>query len=390
MQPSRSSLARVVICALAALAAAPARGDGERGCSDPSGPKCTAQLSTGITWRFLAVGPEDGEVVFLLHGYTDTSRSVSRVMAALHALRPDLRLIAPDQRGHGESSLPAGADCPASPASCFRPADFAADVLAFMDARGIRRASVVGHSMGSLVAQELGLDHPERVERLVLISTAAAGVNNPQLLGLLDGFILPVWPDAFAAAGIAWPDGAYALSPEAAVPGFDDFVAFGFVVSAIAPPAFLAQIVPETEATKTGTWLGALQDLAAADNTARLRRLRTPALVLWAVQDDVFSRDLEQTLIDALTAAARAGGSFWWKQYGVFPAPASGEQTDFSHNLVWEAPAGIALDIDSYLATGRPTRTLYRSNYPIDVTQVVAEPGRATLIHAGRSGQDDD
>jgi hypothetical protein len=40
--------------------------------------------------RYLEVGPTDGPVVFLLHGYTDTSRSWSLAMKALHRLLPDL------------------------------------------------------------------------------------------------------------------------------------------------------------------------------------------------------------------------------------------------------------------------------------------------------------
>jgi hypothetical protein len=104
--------------------------------------------------------------------------------------------------------------------------------------------------------------------------------------------------------------------------------------------------------------------------------------VLWAVQDAIFSPDTQQKLIGALDDAAAHGGSFWWKQYGVLPPPSSGQQTDFGHNLVWEAPGAVALDIASFLVTGRPTDVLFRSGYPGDIHRVIAEPGRATLVHA--------
>ena len=160
----RSRSAVRLLAALAVAGALPPAGaaasQGSSPCPDISGPKCTIQLSTGITMRYLEVGPSNGPVVFLLHGYTDTSRSLSLVMRDLHQLAPELDIIDPDQRGHGDTSMPAGATCPSAPAACFTPIDFARDIIAFMDARHIQRASVVGHSMGSLVAQELGLSTP--------------------------------------------------------------------------------------------------------------------------------------------------------------------------------------------------------------------------------------
>lgn len=351
-------------------------------CPDISGPKCTIELSTGITMRYLEVGPRDGPVVFLLHGYTDSSRSLSLVMGDLHQLAPELDIIVPDQRGHGASSMPPGADCPSAPDLCFRPIDFARDIIAFMDARHIQRASVVGHSMGSLVAQELGLSYPDRINRLVLISTGTNG-QVPAVQSLESDVVEGLWRDAFTQQGYVWPDDVYNVSPAVAAPGFDDFLQNSWVADAVASQAFLDQMIPETAATPLGTWIGALRNLVAADNTERLRHLTVPTLVLWAVQDFVFSRDEEQTLIDSLTAAAHNGGSFWWKQYGVLPTPPSGEQTDLGHNVVWEAPEAVATDIASYLEHGQPTRTLYHTNYPTDIHQIIAEPGRATIIHAG-------
>jgi pimeloyl-ACP methyl ester carboxylesterase len=153
------------------------------------------------------------------------------------------------------------------------------------------------------------------------------------------------------------------------------------VTSTIADPWFLDQIRLDIAATPLGTWIGALQAISAADNSQRLRHLTVPTLVLWSVQDSLFSRADEQALIDALSEAAAEDGSFWWKQYGVLAAPDSGEQTDFGHDLTWEAPDAVALDIASFLERGRPTRTLFRTDYPNNIHRVIAEPGRAILSH---------
>ena len=69
------------------------------------------------------------------------------------------RVFALDQRGHGDSDRPA---------TGYAMHDLAADVVAFMDAQGIRRAAVVGHSMGSIVAREVARLAPARLSHLVL------------------------------------------------------------------------------------------------------------------------------------------------------------------------------------------------------------------------------
>ena len=54
----------------------------------------------------------------------------------------------------------------------FTVADMAGDIVAVLDAAGIRRAHVLGASLGGMVAQELAISHPERVDGLVLACTA--------------------------------------------------------------------------------------------------------------------------------------------------------------------------------------------------------------------------
>ena len=75
-------------------------------CSDFSGPKCQARLSTDITMRYREIGRQNRDAVFLLHGYTDSSRSWERVAPLLHRLPPGADIIIPDLRGHGDSSMP--------------------------------------------------------------------------------------------------------------------------------------------------------------------------------------------------------------------------------------------------------------------------------------------
>lgn len=80
----------------------------------------------------------------------------------LRKLGRHFRLVLVDNRGFGRSDRPDGS---------FAVADMADDIVAVLDAAGIGRAHVLGASLGGLVAQELAITHPERVDGLVLACT---------------------------------------------------------------------------------------------------------------------------------------------------------------------------------------------------------------------------
>jgi pimeloyl-ACP methyl ester carboxylesterase len=77
--------------------------------------------------------------------------------------RKRFRVVTFDNRGAGITV------CPQRP---FTMREMVEDAVALLDHLGIRRCHVAGLSMGGMIAQNLALDHPERVERLVLWSTA--------------------------------------------------------------------------------------------------------------------------------------------------------------------------------------------------------------------------
>ena len=123
-------------------------------------------LANNVRLRYARQGPATGPAIIMLHGYTDSSFSFSRVMPLLP---PGLRVVAPDQRGHGDSDKPAAG---------YRIHDLADDVLHLMDALDIPSATIVGHSMGSFVAQAVAERAPERVTGLVLLASAPAATND--------------------------------------------------------------------------------------------------------------------------------------------------------------------------------------------------------------------
>ena len=346
-------------------------------------PKQTISLSTGIQMAYLEMGNPNGDPVIFLHGYTDTSRSFYPTVQALAASNHHLRIFVLDQRGHGASSMPTGAACAAAPEQCWEASDMAGDVLAFMNQKGLCHASIVGHSMGSFIAQEVALTHPDRVDSLVLIGTGAKLAGNV----VLQDFILaePVegsWKDGFLAQGYTFPQGVYNLTPLDANANALDWIQFGWVVDPAADPAFLADILPETASTKMGTWIGAARALLATDNTERLKHLEVPTLVLWATEDAIFYEADEQELRASLdVAVSHCRTEYYFKQYGKRPLSPDGLQLDdIGPNTQWGAPNEVAKDIDSYLRHGRPTKDWY---YSADGNpqQIVTQKNAAPILH---------
>ena len=114
-------------------------------------------------------GSGDGRpALLLIAGRGGARRSWGPQVAAFS---PALRVIALDNRDAGES------DQEEAP---YTMADLADDAVALLDALGIARAHVAGISMGGMIALQLALNHPRRVERLVLIATTAGGWSPQQ------------------------------------------------------------------------------------------------------------------------------------------------------------------------------------------------------------------
>ena len=111
-----------------------------------------------------------GPAVLLIHGMINSSRHWREL--ALH-LAHDYTVIAPDLIGHGDSATPRGDYSIGAHAAAIR------DLLA---ALGIRSATVVGHSLGGGVAMQFFWQFPERVDRLVLVSSGGLGPNVSPLL----------------------------------------------------------------------------------------------------------------------------------------------------------------------------------------------------------------
>ena len=106
-------------------------------------------------------GKEGAKVVVLSH-----SLSSSMIMwePQLEVLEPHFQVLRYDMRGHGQSDAPEGA---------YTLEQLAADVIGLLDALGLKTVHFVGLSIGGMIGQCLGLNHADRLDRLVLCDTTA-------------------------------------------------------------------------------------------------------------------------------------------------------------------------------------------------------------------------
>ena len=261
-------------------------------------------LPSGVSLRYVERGAEDpSRVVIMLHGFTDSSYSFQGLMDRLD---PTIQAIAIDQRGHGDSS---------KPGCCYAPQDFAADVVAFMDARKIRTATILGHSMGGVVAQFVAVRSPERVSGLVIVGSSPSFVN-PAVEGLLG-----------AVKELSDP--------------VDRKFAHEFQASTIHAPIAESELNRYVDASlkvPARVWNDVLTQLLTVDLRNDLRTIKARTLILWGDKDGVSTRADQATLFQEIPNATL-------KVY-----------ENVGHAVHWEAPERVAADLASFVRGDQVSR----------------------------------
>jgi pimeloyl-ACP methyl ester carboxylesterase len=131
-------------------------------------------------YTFAVTDEGEGEPVLLLHGFPDSARLWRHQIPAL--LAAGFRVIAPDQRGFGESDKPQEAER-------YALREVIGDALGLLDALNLTRVRLVSHDWGAAVGWGLAAFHPERIERHVALSV---------------GHLSALWHAGIAQRRLAW------------------------------------------------------------------------------------------------------------------------------------------------------------------------------------------
>lgn len=259
------------------------------------------RLPNGVQLAYVEAGDLTGEPLLLLHGYTDTSRSWSLLVPHLAGYR----LLIPDQRGHGASDAP---EC------CYSLSQFAFDAKQFLDALGVDRAAVAGHSLGSMIAIHMAAEYPQRVSGVVLVGSTA---------------LAPVQPGAWLydqVRAIQWP-----LDRNSA------FMKEWHPANQPTPvdPQFADAVMGEILAIKPHVWRGVLRELALVPTGRHAADVKAPVLILSGGKDPLFPAEHHRALLAAFPQA----------QAHVFD--------QLGHNPNWEQPEDISRRILAFLHRSR-------------------------------------
>jgi pimeloyl-ACP methyl ester carboxylesterase len=258
------------------------------------------RLAASMTWS-----NDDAPGLVLVHGFGGAKEDFAD---HVEALAREQRVVVFDHRGHGESDAP-------DEASAYSINRLTADTLAVASEYGLDTFRLLGHSLGGMVAQRVVLEHPGRVDALVLMNTSAGpppGID-PELICI--------------GAQIALTDGMDVLRE--LLDAYDPLASPAHERVVAERPGFEEYGARKWAALSAAMWSAIATDIATQpDGLSALADVSLPTLVLVGEQDESFieaSFQLADVLPDArLVVIPDAGHSPQFENPSAWYAAVSG------------------------------------------------------------------
>lgn len=248
----------------------------------------------------------EGPAVVLVHGFASSIENWVHVVPALEGRH---RVLALDLKGFGWTDRPEGDYSPAAQAEILR---------ALLDARGVQKAALVGHSWGASVVLAFALRYPERVERLALYDAWVYDAQLPSMFHLARAGGL-----GELLFGLFYAE----RSEERMALAFHDP---GFVTQALVDDVEKSLQRPGTRAAA----LAAVRGMRFKDVEARYKDVQVPTLLLWGREDRTAPLPVGERLLRELPRASLR----------VYPA--------CGHFPMLEAAAESTRDLAAFLDAG--------------------------------------
>ena len=202
--------------------------------------------------------------------------------STVRAFSTSYRVVTFDNRGFGKSDKPPGP---------YTTKMLASDTLGLMDHLGIKKAHILGGSLGGMAAQEIAIAHPERLDRLILSATSAGGKRlNDQFAGMIRSSY-PAWNPA---------------KPEDLTPArLQKFMvataslSFDGIIKTFSMPLVKLQ----ASRGKVEVPVGQLQAMLSHDALDRLGSIQAPTLVLTGQNDQLMPPGSAEELASRIRGA---------------------------------------------------------------------------------------
>ncbi|HYI34876.1 MAG TPA: alpha/beta hydrolase [Glaciibacter sp.] len=252
-------------------------------------------LRTGVRVPFLVQGRGGGSDVVLLHAWGESMGVFDR----LRPLLPEsIRVFAFDQRGQGDAD---------KPLTGYGLTELAEDTVAFMDEVRLESAVLIGSSSGGYLAQQVAVDHPERVAGLVLVGSPRSLRKRPPFADEVEELTDPIDPQ-WVRDSLQW-----------------------FRFEADVPSWFLEDRVRDGVRMPARAWTGVLTGLMTAVPPTEAGTIDTPTLILWGARDELLPRGEQVALTEAI-----AGSRLKIHE-------------EAAHLLLWEQPEWVANAISQFI-----------------------------------------
>lgn len=257
-------------------------------------------LTNGVLLHTIFAGPEDGEPVFLLHGFPEFWYGWRHQIPYL--ADQGYRVIVPDQRGYNLSDKPRSV-------AHYRISTLARDIIGLADALGYDRFNLVGHDWGAAVSWWVATMFPERLKKLIILNVPYPAIMAQELQQFNMGQLRKSWYMLFFQIP-ALPESVLSSNN---YQGFLDSIQ-----KSGNPDTFSNDDLEQLRRawSRPGAMSGMLNwyralirgsRRASSGDSQRVRlsqadsekpRITVPTLMLWGEQDIALSKDLAQPSID--------------------------------------------------------------------------------------------
>lgn len=230
-------------------------------------------LKNGLRMAYMEAGNPEGEVIIMIHGFSDSSRIWRSTI--LEGLDEKYHIYAVDLRGFGQSDKPEQ--------FIYTMTQHAEDIIDFMNVMEIPQVYLIGHSMGSVIAQTVAFSAADRIKKVILASTMMHMHESPKEVRDVRQLY-----ENMDLTGSSDEDLQKEFLPFAHKNKDKTFA-----------EGYLTTLRGLTGNSLRAAWLG----MSVTDNRNLVQFITAKIMILWGTQDGIFTQEYQEEVKECLPKA---------------------------------------------------------------------------------------